>query len=227
VSVWAALLVGLTLVLLAPYLDRLPIPVLAGIIVAAAVRLIALQDIRSLWPRHKAELVVALTAAVGVVVAGVLAGVAIALAISLLGFVRRAANPHCAVLGHRPGRAGWFDAERYPDARQEPGVLVFRFDGALFFASAEAFRTRLLTAIDLAAPPVRRVVIHAPAISSIDVTASEMLRDLIAELDARGVDVTVSGARGLLRDQLRDGGTVPDERLYKTVEEAMAHDRSA
>jgi MFS superfamily sulfate permease-like transporter len=222
--VWAAALIGLTLVLLAPYLDQLPIPVLAGIIVASAVRLIALQDIYALWPGHKTELVVAVSAALGVIMAGVLAGVGIALAISLLAFVRRAANPHCAVLGRRAGRAGWFDTERYPEARQEPGVLVFRFDGPLFFASAEAFHTHLLGAIDAATPAVRRVVVHAPAISSIDVTASEMLRDLILEMDARGIDVVVSGARGLLRDQLRNGGVVPDDRLYKTVEEALAGD---
>jgi MFS superfamily sulfate permease-like transporter len=222
VSWVAAAIVALTLVLLAPYLADLPVPVLAGVVTAAAIRLLAISDIRALWPRHRAELAVALVAAAGVVLAGVLAGVVLALVLSLVDFLWRAASSDVAVLGRRPGRPGWYDARRFP-VTTVPAFLVVRYSGAIFFANADAIRTRVLTLLD-AAPGTEVLVLHLPGVAGVDVTGLEMLAGLLTELDRRGVVAVVSGATGPLRDALTDpvvAGRLAPDRIVKTVEEAM------
>jgi high affinity sulfate transporter 1 len=218
VSIGAAGVIGLVLVLLAPYLSDLPVPVLAGIVTAAAIRLLAVQDIRSLWPDHREELLVALVAAAGVILAGVLAGVGLALVLSLLGFVRRSARVDVAVLGRRAGRDGWFDARRSP-VETVPGVLVVRIGGPVFFGNAEAICARVLEVVD-DAPDSRLLVVHVPGVTDLDVTGLEAFGDLLDALAARKVEVVVSGAPGSLRDRLAAAGRGTP--VVKTVDEAVA-----
>lgn len=74
----------------------------------------------------------------GVVVLGILQGILIAVVLALGDLIRGAARPHDAVLGERPGGAGFHDIERYEDAETLPGLVIYRFDAPFFFANAEA-----------------------------------------------------------------------------------------
>jgi hypothetical protein len=51
------------------------------------------------------------------------------------------------VLGRAEGVKGYHDITRYPDARQIPGLVLFRWDAPLFFANAEFFKERILDAV--------------------------------------------------------------------------------
>ena len=79
----------------------------------------------------------------GVALIGVIPGVFIAVAVSLLEFIRRAWRPHDAVLGRADGVKGYHDLTYYPEARQVPGLILYRFDAPLFFANADVFRERI------------------------------------------------------------------------------------
>jgi high affinity sulfate transporter 1 len=232
-STWVSLLGGvviaIVLLVLAPYLENLPIPVLAGVIVASASRLIRPRELTGLWPHRRAELLVGLVAAGGVILAGVIAGVGVALTLSLLQFVFRAANPPAAVLGRMPGRAGWWDVGRRTGAEPVPGVVVWRFEAPLFFANAEAFTTGLRAVLEHARSepargvPISTVVVEADGIVSIDATAAGALRVLLDQLAADGVEVRVAGAHAALRDQLTGvDALVAPERIFKTNDEAVA-----
>jgi sulfate permease, SulP family len=227
-SITGALVIGLTLLFLAPALEDVPVPVLAGVVIASALRVVAWQPIRALWPARKTELIVALSAMTGVVLAGVLTGVAIAVGISLLDFVRRASRPHDAVLGQRPGRPGWFDISRH-STRTEPGLVVYRFDAPLFFANAAVFRQRVLGLVDASDEPVRWLVVHGPAIVDIDATATTMLDDLKHDLAGRGITLALTGTVGSFHDRLaRNQAEVIDRELrFKTIEEAVVAFRAS
>ena len=73
-----------------------------------------------------------------------------------------------------------------------PGLVLFRWDAPLFFANAELFSERVLDAIAASPTPVRRVVVAAEPITSVDVTSA----DALAELDQT---LKASGYRALLR----------------------------
>ena len=130
----------------------LPATTLAAVVIAAALALVEVRGVRLLASQRRSELVLSLVAFFGVALLGVLPGIALAVAVSLLNFVRKSWRPHTTDLVRVDGLKGYHDRDRHPEGRSIPGLLLYRFDGPLFFANAEEFRTDLL---DRVRPRVR------------------------------------------------------------------------
>ena len=60
--------------------------------------------------------------------------------------------------------------------------MLFRWDAPLFFANAEQFQEQVLTEINESPTPVRWFVVAAEPVTSVDVTAADMLVELDDEL---------------------------------------------
>ncbi len=98
---------------------------------------------------------------------------------------------------------GYHDLERYPHGERIAGLVLFRWDAPLFFANAELFQERLLQAIAESPTPVRRVVVAAEPVTSVDVTSADMLRELIRRLSAQGIELHFAEMKDPVRDKLR------------------------
>ena len=130
-----AVLLGLVLVF-APWLfSSLPTSVLAAIVIVAGLPLTAYPGVAKLWRYRKTEFALSIGTFVGVILLGVLPGVLVAVGLSLLNFVRRLWRPHDAILGRARGVKGYHDVGDFTDARQIPGLLLYRYDAPLFFAN--------------------------------------------------------------------------------------------
>lgn len=180
----------------------LPTASLAAIVIAASFVLFDLPALGRLLRVRRSEFVLALATAAGVVFVGVLQGIAIAAALSLANFVRRAWRPYNVALGRIDGRKGYHDVARHPEARQVPGLVVFRFDAPLFFANAEYFADRVHEVVGSRGEPVRRVIVAAEPISDIDTTAAEALDLLIDDLHRQGTDLVFAELKGPVKDRL-------------------------
>ncbi len=235
VSGWTvAALTVLTLLVLTPLFASLPEPALAAVVIAAVIELVDIGGLRRLYDVNtaalttiygraaRADFICALGALLGVLFFDTLPGLLIGVVLSVVLLLARTAHPHVAVLGRVAGGAGqWVDVERDPGSSPVSGVVVVRVESGLYFANADAVQDRLL---ELAtADGVRALVLDAATVPSVDVTAAGMLRDVAAELDARGVRLLAVGDVGQVRDVLRrtGAGAVLD-RLYPTVEAAVA-----
>jgi MFS superfamily sulfate permease-like transporter len=131
-----------------------------------------------------------MAAFVAVVLTGAVRGVVIAIGLSIAVFVAKAWRPHATVLVRVDHLKGYHDAERHPEGRQVPGMVLYRFDAPLFFANAELFRTRVLAlAAGDGRVPITSIVVTAEPITDIDATAAAMLLELEAELARRGVQL--------------------------------------
>ena len=73
---------------------------------------------------------------------------------------------------------GYHDIKRYPAARLIPGLVLFRWDAPLFFANAELFNASVLEAVAQSPTPVRRIVVSAEPVTSVDVTSADVLAEL-------------------------------------------------
>ena len=71
----------------------------------------------------------------------------------------------------------------------QDGSVIFRFGGNLFYANVNRFADRVLALVEHAPTPVTWFVIDASAITDIDYSAAQVLRDLIAALAHRGVSI--------------------------------------
>lgn len=220
----AVVLLGVTA--LAPATFRhLPQATLAAVVIAAALGLVDLRAWHRLWQVRRSEFVLAASGLVSVAVLGPVDGVVVAVALSVLDFLRRVWTPHTAELVRVDGLKGYHDRERHPEGRVIPGLLLYRFDGPLFFANARAFATDLRTRIDARRAeghPVRCVVVTAEPITDIDTTAAETLRDLIGDLRRAGIELRFAELKGVVRDRVDRYGIAPDVRRdLRTTGEAV------
>ncbi len=218
--------VGIVVVLVAaPGLTAdVPTAVLAAIVTAAACTLFDARSLVRLWRVRRSEFALAVVTAAGVVFVGVLPGIAIAAALSVANFVRRAWRPYNVALGRIEGRKGYHDVERHPEARQIPGLLLFRFDAPLFFANARYFADRVEELVATRGEPVRTVVVAAEPISDVDTTAADVLVGLVTRLRARGTDVGFAECKGPVKDRLRRyglGPTLGEDAFWPTLGTAV------
>jgi high affinity sulfate transporter 1 len=191
------------LLVAAPWLlEDLPTTALAAVVIAAALRIMDFRALVVFFRVRRSDFVLSLVAFLAVALLGVLPGIAVAITVSLLDVVRRAWRPHDAVLGRATGVKGYHDLARYPDAKQVPGLLLFRWDAPLFFANADTFRARILELVDAAAVPVRWVVIAAEPITDVDTTAAEMLEELEKQLQTRRAELAFAEMKDPVKDRL-------------------------
>ena len=219
-GVIGALGLGAILVFANELFADMPTAVLAAIVIAAMISLIDLAAFRRLAHVHRPDFVLAVTCFAAVAAFGVLWGIGIAIGLSVLAFLWRAWHPYDAVLGRATGVKGYHDVTRYPEARQIPGLLLYRFDAPLFFANAGLFRERLLAAIRRNPDPVQLVVVAAEPITDLDSTAADMLADLDQALDAQGIELAFAEMKDPVKDRLQRFGLVESighERFYPTL----------
>ncbi len=197
----------LALLMLVPgLLAPVPTAALAAIVISAVLSLLDLEGLRRLWAQRRSELGLALVAFLTVVLFGALPGIAAAVGLSLLNFIRRAWRPHDAVLGRVVNYKGYHDIERHPDARQVPGLVLYRWDAPLFFANAELFREHALDVVGHVPSKARWLAIASEPMTDIDTTAADMLEELITDLAREGVELHFSELKGHVKDRLQAYG---------------------
>uniref|UniRef100_UPI0035AF02EA sodium-independent anion transporter n=1 Tax=Rhodoblastus sp. TaxID=1962975 RepID=UPI0035AF02EA len=114
---------------------------------------------------------------------------------------------------------------RHPEARQIPGLVLFRWDAPLFFANAEFFRERALAAVAQAPSPARWLVIAAEPVTSVDVTAGDALSELDATLQESGVELCFAELKGPVKDKLQRFGLFAQfggQNFFRTIGEAVS-----
>lgn len=214
-----------TLLVLSPgLLAPLPTATLAAVVIAAGLSLVDVATFTRLWRVQRHEFAFAAACFLGVALVGVIPGIFFAVGLSLLAFVRNAWQPHDAVLGRAHGVKGYHDLHYYPEARQIPGLLLYRFDAPLFFANGEAFARRIQERIRRAPVPVRWVVVAAEPITNVDTTAAAAIETLLDELGRQGITLGFAELKDPVKDRLRRYGTlarIGEARCFPTIGTAV------
>lgn len=221
----AALIVAALLVFAPQALRDTPQATLGAVVVAASFSLIEIAGLRRLYRLRRLEFVQSLACFAGVVLSGVVAGVGIALGLAVLAFLWRAWRPYSAVLGRRDGVKGYHDIARHPDARRIPGLVLLRWDAPLFFANAEIFHERVMTAARDAPTRTHWVAIAAEPVTDIDVTAADMLARLDDELDDADMQLCFAELKGPVKDSLKRYGLyerIGEDHFMPTVGETVS-----
>ena len=197
--------IGVALLLLfAPNLLKdLPSSALAAVVIAAAIGLFEFADLRRIFRIQQWEFWLSIVCFVGVAVFGVIPGIGIAIVIAVIEFLWDGWRPHYAVLARVDGIRGYHDIKRYPNARRIPGLVLFRWDAPLFFANAELFHQRMLEAIAESPTQVRRIIVTAEPVTSIDVTSADMLAELEHSLTESGIELRFAEMKDPVKDKLK------------------------
>ncbi|WP_095194287.1 SulP family inorganic anion transporter [Pseudomonas sp. Irchel 3A7] len=205
-GVVGALAVALLLMVAPDLLQNLPTSALAAVVIASAIGLIEVSDLRRIYRMQRWEFWLSIVCTVGVAVLGAIEGIGLAIVIAVIEFLWDAWRPYSAVLGRAEGVQGYHDTKRYPDARLIPGLVLFRWDAPLFFANAELFHDRVLDAVADSPTPVRWLVVAAEPVTSVDVTSADMLAELDETLHAAGIELCVAEMKDPVKDKLKRFG---------------------
>lgn len=213
------------LLIAAPNLLRhLPDSALAAVVIAAAIGLFEFRDLRRIYRIQQWEFWLSMLCFAGVAVFGAIPGICLAVVIAVIEFLWDGWRPHFAVLGRVPNLRGYHDLKRYPHATLIDGLVLFRWDAPLFFANAELFQQRLLEAVEASPTPVRRVVVAAEPVTSVDVTSADMLRELCETLSREGIALHFAEMKDPVRDKLKRfelSRLFSDDRFHPTVGSAV------
>jgi high affinity sulfate transporter 1 len=215
-------LVAVLLLFLNSLLADLPQSALAGVVIAAALSLMNIGALRKYWQVRPSSLLLSLVATLGVVALGVLEGIVVAIFLAVLMFFRRNWWPHGAVLGRTDDSEGWHDVDDLAGAREEPDIVVYRWEAPLFFANAGSFRQAIRRIVKAREP--RWVVLQCEAITDIDVTAAEVLEQLDLELNRNGIHMAFVEMRSRLQDLVGRHGlydTLDRDHFYPTIDAAL------
>ena len=223
-GVVGALSVALLLVAAPNLLKDLPTAALAAVVIASAIGLFEITDLVRIFHIQRWEFWLSIVCFLGVAVFGAIPGIGLAIAIAVMAFLWNGWRPYSAVLGRPNGVEGYHDIARYPDARQIPGLVLFRWDAPLFFANAELFRERVLNAVAKSSTPVRRVVVAAEPVTGIDITAADALAELDEALSSAGIELCFAELKDPVKDKLKRFGLfsmIGEKSFFPTIEAAV------
>jgi high affinity sulfate transporter 1 len=205
--VFASLMLALCLMFFTTLLADLPKAVLAAIVLTAVAGLIDLRGIARMRRSSRIDFLNATAAFIGVLLLGILPGILLAALISILLLLAWSSTPHLAVLGRIPGTDQYSDLNRHKDNEPLAGVLACRPEASLLYLNADSVQARILEQLEVPRPSrIRTVVCDLSASPAMDLAGARMLAELSENLKDRGIELTVTGAHGQVRDLLRAEG---------------------
>jgi SulP family sulfate permease len=201
-SRWAGLVAGAAILLmvwlLLRWIERIPLAVLAAIVIHAVSKSWRLSVFRP-YLQWKRDRLLALAAVVAVLSLGILNGLLVAIAFSLILLLRQLAAARLSVLGRLADGHDFVDIAQHPDAKQPPGLLILRPEEPLFFANAESVMSLARKQVEQR-KDLKQVVLSLEESPDLDSTALEALSDFSSWLQSLGIGLHVAR----LKDETHD-----------------------
>ncbi|HEY2808572.1 MAG TPA: SulP family inorganic anion transporter [Steroidobacteraceae bacterium] len=195
----AAAVVGLLVWLFLPWIERIPEPALAAIVIHAVSKSLR-PEVFTKYFRWQRDRTVVIASVLAVMLLGVMNGLLAAIVISIALLIRSLAKPRLAVLG-RVGEHDYVDTGRFPHALTPADVLVLRPEEPLFFANAEPIMMQA-RGLALRQPAAKVLVLSLEESPDLDGTALENLAELCGWFAARGGELRVARLKELAREAL-------------------------
>ncbi len=218
-----SLLLVLILAILGPLAAKIPMAVLAGILLTVGIGIIDVKGLKHLTKVPKGDAGVMITVLLLTVFVDLMWAVGIGMVMASLILVKRLADmdpaTHSAlydVASHIPGMPDLGDG---PDEVLE-GVYLLNIHGSLFFGNAGPLQ-RKAEGITGA----QEVIVDLSDVRYVDQSGAYALRDIAEELQKGGARVWFCGLHEEPRDMLQGleivPGLVPAERVFDTLAEAV------
>ncbi|WP_288843177.1 SulP family inorganic anion transporter [uncultured Deefgea sp.] len=218
-------IVAIALVFLTDWLAYLPHTVLAAIVFSIAIGMIDVSALKAIYQESPGEFKLAIITAMTVALVGVEQGLLFAALLSLLHHVSHSYNPHCAILQVNLEGNLMTQAIK-PGATTLPGLIIYHFGADLFYANEHRFCADIHALIDQAATPVDCLIIDASAMTHIDYSAAQSLRQLDDQLQQQGIALLFARCDAALIDDLnrhRISEKIGADHIFTTLHAALKY----
>jgi SulP family sulfate permease len=213
----------------APWVGRIPLAALAGVLIATALHMVRVSSLRALLRSTRGDAAVLVVTAAATIAFDLVTAVLLGLVVAgffALQQTARTARLQEVSLGDdlSPGPTADPDHSVEEQALLDEHIVAYRIDGPLFFAAAHDF---LLELSDVSSFSV--VILRMSRVTTLDATGAHLLADTIRRLEARGVTVLLSGVQPVHQRVLTRLGVYDqlahEHHLFDTTPDAIAHAR--
>ncbi|MEW5791705.1 MAG: SulP family inorganic anion transporter [Pseudomonadota bacterium] len=222
-AVFASIMLGAILLLVAPLAAYLPVAAMAAILFLVAWGLIDFHHIHAIFKASRAETIVLATTFLATLFVELEFAIYVGVILSLMLYLNRTSRP--AIRDVVPSAA---DATRRFVASNElptcPQLKIVRIDGSIFFGAVDHVQQKLQE-IDEINPEHKHVLIMADGINFIDIAGAEMLVQEAKRRRRMGGGLYLYGVKEGVCSVLRKGGyleEIGDENIFSSKAQALS-----
>lgn len=217
-----ALVLLLVVFLAGGAVSKIPLAALAGVLMVTSVRMVQVHNIRAVVRSTRSDALVLVATTIATVAFDLILAVEIGIVVAGFLALRHVARNSEAERELLVLEDGFDDTDEARLLREH--IVVYRIDGALFFGAAHRFLVELTSVSD-----VRVMILRLSQMQSLDATGAHALREIVTELESRGITVLLKGLRPHHRRILQAAGSLervaPQGHLFDTLDEAVDHAR--
>ncbi|HSO15932.1 MAG TPA: SulP family inorganic anion transporter [Arthrobacter sp.] len=201
--------------LAAGLVGKIPLAVLAGILMVTAIRMVSLHTVSAVLRSTRADAFVFVLTALITVAFDLIVAIEIGLVAAALFTLRKFAS------------LSGVKREEIPGARVQGDehIAIFRLDGAMFFGAAERVLQEISQVRD-----IQVAIIRLSQVRMLDATGAHTLVEVISALELRGVTVLLKGVQPQHLELVTNVGVIRSLRhhkhLFTSLPEAVEHARS-
>jgi SulP family sulfate permease len=222
-SVFAGIIVLLTLLFLTPLLYHLPQAVLAAVIMMAVIGLINFKAIAHAWHTHKHDGIASVVTFVATLAFaphldnGIMVGAGLAIIL----YLYRTMTPRVAILGRSDD--GTLRDVAVHNLPVSENIIAMRYDGSLYFANVPYFEDAILEAVSNS-PNAKHLLIVSDGINQLDASGDEVIHHVVERLRSNGIRIVFSGLKKQVLDIMRQSGLleyIGPENIFPDEDKAL------
>ena len=200
-GILSSLLIILVSLYFTGFFRDLPLVILAATIIVSIWKLVDFKPFLDTWRYSKADGIAMWVTFFGVVCIDISTGLIIGIVSTFILMLWRISRPHIAVIGLVEGTQHFRNIQRH-HVYTAPHILSMRIDENLTFLNANTLKGFLINEVSQN-EKLEHVIINCSSVSSIDLSALEMLEDLNAELSKLNIRLHFSEIKGPVMDKLQ------------------------
>ena len=182
------------------FFKNLPLTVLAATIMVSIWKLVDFKPFIETWKYSKADGIAMWITFLGVICIDISTGLMLGIISTFILLLWKISRPHIAVIGLVEGTQHFRNIERY-QVKTDLDILSVRIDESLTFLNAHTLKDFLINEMSKKSK-LKHVVINCSSISSIDLSALEMLEEFDLELKKLKIQFHLSEVKGPVMDKL-------------------------
>jgi sulfate permease, SulP family len=224
-AIFAAVILLVIVLLVAPLLAYLPIAGMAGVIMLVGYNLIDFHFTKTVLKASRRQSTVLIITFLSTLILELEYAVYLGVIFSLIFYLQRTSTPHVATMSPNPERSNrrFIYVERKP-LPECPQLKMLRVDGSLFFGSVFHIAAEIRRLTEEEDPGIKNLLILAKSINFVDIAGSEWLVQEAKRWEDKGGGLYVVGLKLVAQDSLVRGGykkVIGEDHFFLTKEQAI------
>lgn len=175
-AIFAAVLLLIIVLFVAPLIAYLPIAGMAGVIMLVGYNLIDFHFIKTVTKASKRQLVVLLATLLATLFLELEYAVFFGVITSLIFYLQETSTPNVAIMAPDPDHEHRrFTFLKRKELKQCPQLKIVRLDGSIYFGSVSHISTEINKAVENAGPNTKHLLLQCEGVNFIDVSGCEWL----------------------------------------------------